>query len=90
MLAAARCPCYRLTAAAIKNIERGTAVIGEEGRVSDELPSQIDRSFQRSLLLWMRDKYPSMAYKVPTLLTETIDVFTSIYFTCRNTVYVKP
>jgi predicted nucleotide-binding protein len=43
-------------------------VIGEEGRVPDELPSQIDRSFQRSLLLWMRDEYPSMAYKVPTSL----------------------
>jgi hypothetical protein len=43
-------------------------VIREEGRVPDELPSQIDRSFQRSLLLWMRDKYPSMAYKVPTSL----------------------
>jgi hypothetical protein len=43
-------------------------VIGEEGRISDELPSQIDRSFQRSLLLWMRDKYPSMAYEVPKSL----------------------
>jgi hypothetical protein len=43
-------------------------VIGEEGRVPDELPSQIDRSFQRSLLLWMRDKYPSMAHDVPKSL----------------------
>lgn len=43
-------------------------MIGEEGRDADELPSQIDRSFQRSLLLWMRDKYPSMAYKVPKSL----------------------
>jgi hypothetical protein len=43
-------------------------VIGGEGRVPDELPRQIDRSFQRSLLLWMRDKYPSMAYEVPKSL----------------------
>jgi predicted nucleotide-binding protein len=43
-------------------------VVGEEGRVPDERPNQIDRSFQRSLLLWMRDKYPSMAYEVPKSL----------------------
>src|ERR1700722_11001808 len=59
---------YLLTASAIQSIERGTEAIREKGRLPHELPSQIDRSFQRSLLLWMRDKYPSMAYKVPTSL----------------------
>lgn len=38
---------------------------GEEERLPDDPLSKIDRSFQRSLLLWMRDEYPSMAYKVP-------------------------
>jgi hypothetical protein len=37
--------------------------------------SRLDRAFQRALLLWMRDEYPKMAYKIPKSLDDDDERF---------------